>query len=109
SVRSLSHRHVKAIVRSFGSSISKKISRCQSPKAGSPATTGIAWDVADESFESYWNRDSVATGGNDYDYPATRVHSIFGGKDQTGAVANGLEVLSTMSDAGSPMISFETI
>jgi len=63
----------------------------------------------DESFESYWIRDSVAIGGNDYYYPATRVHSIFGSKDQSGAVACGLEVLSTMTAAGSPMISSEII
>ena len=61
------------------------------------------------SFESYWNRDSVVTGGNDYYYPSTRVHSIFGGKDQTGAVAIGLEVLSTMIDAGSPLISSQIV
>ena len=37
-------------MRSFGSSISKKISRCHVPNAGSPAATGIACDVADSSI-----------------------------------------------------------
>ena len=40
----------KVIVRSFGSSISKKSSRCHVPRDGSPSTTGIACDVADRSI-----------------------------------------------------------
>ena len=40
----------KVMVRSLGSSISKKIRRCHVPNPGSPPTTGMACDVAESSM-----------------------------------------------------------
>ncbi|MBA3727665.1 MAG: hypothetical protein H0W94_00360 [Actinobacteria bacterium] len=38
----------------------------------------------DESFTDVWNRDSIDSGGSDYEYPNTRLVFLFGERDQTG-------------------------
>ncbi|CAN5233194.1 hypothetical protein BH20ACT24_BH20ACT24_15130 [soil metagenome] len=38
----------------------------------------------DESFTDAWNRDSIDSGGSDYEYPNTRLVFLFGERDKTG-------------------------
>jgi hypothetical protein len=45
--------------------------------------------LADAEFAERWQRDSVSTGGIDYEHPRTRVVFLFGRSDGSGAVPHG--------------------
>jgi hypothetical protein len=63
----------------------------------------------DESMVDRWQEESVATGGNDYDYPDTRIQFIFGEEDDTGAADLGQEYAKRLVDEGSPHVSVEIV
>jgi hypothetical protein len=63
----------------------------------------------DASFASLWTEDGVATGGAFYNYPNTRVSFLFGGRDPTVAPTQAQELVDKLKQAGSPMVSAETV
>jgi hypothetical protein len=60
-------------------------------------------------FESRWRAESVDTGASSLSYPSTRVRFIFGELDHSNAVALGQRFLAAIRQAGSPMVSSQTV
>ncbi|HUF49843.1 MAG TPA: hypothetical protein VMN60_03360 [Longimicrobiales bacterium] len=60
----------------------------------------------DASYTARWQQESVATGGNDYVHPRTRVHFILGESD-VGMRAPAGEYESRLRSAGSPWVTAE--
>jgi len=64
----------------------------------------------DPSFTDRWNADSVDLGGNNYGYPATRVHFIMGQLDKTGAPAHALDFYNVLASVGQTLtLSWEVV
>ncbi len=59
----------------------------------------------DTSYEAAWLRDGIATGGNDYVHPKTRVVFVLGGRDPTTAVPQGEDYIARLRAAGSSRVS----
>jgi hypothetical protein len=70
--------------------------------AGGPCAT------ADEGFAPSFERDSIDTGGSDYEYPGTRVHFIVSPNDETVAL-RARDLADTLRQAGSPWVGLEEI
>ena len=60
----------------------------------------------DSSFTSRWNQESVATGGNDYYHPTTRIHFIFGSID-VDQIKIGGDYVDRLRLAGTPFLKSE--
>jgi len=60
----------------------------------------------DASFTDRWNQESIATGGNDYDHPRTRVHFIRGAED-AGQQATSEVYAGRLSAGGSPWVTVQ--
>jgi len=63
----------------------------------------------DAAMAARWQAESVATGGADYDHPATRVHFILGTSDTTGATGQGKLYAARLEAEGSPHVTVELI
>jgi len=63
---------------------------------------------SDAAFQPSFERDSIETGGSDYQYPETRVHFIVSPGDETVAV-RARDLADTLRQAGSPWVSLEEI
>ncbi len=59
----------------------------------------------DESFRARWTSDGIATGGNDFFHPRTRVAFILGGQDPTSAVPQAADYVSRLRAARSPRVT----
>lgn len=59
----------------------------------------------DESFRARWTSDGIATGGNDFLHPRTRIDFILGGQDPTSAVPQAAEYVARLRTAGSPRVT----
>ena len=64
--------------------------------------------TADEAFELSFQRDSVDTGGGNYEYPDTRVHFIVSPNDETVAL-RARDLAEVLRQAGSPWVDLEEI
>jgi len=62
--------------------------------------------LQDPSFKPRWDAESVATGGDDYFHPETRIHFIIGSGDR-GMQALGGDYYNSLIAAGSPMVSWQ--
>lgn len=71
---------------------------------GPCATHGAGFD-----FGPVWRANSVDSGGNDYCYPRTRVHFIFGGQDLTNMPNHGRTYEHAPLTHGSPMVSEQVV
>lgn len=71
-------------------------------RAGGPCAN------ADEGFEASFERDSVDTGGSDYEYPSTRIHFIVSPRDETVAL-RARDLSDTLRQAGSPWVTLEEV
>jgi hypothetical protein len=60
------------------------------------------------SFVEPWDANSLAVAG-EHLFPTTRVHFLWGAKDPTGAVGQGMLYLAALSKAGTPMLDFDCI
>lgn len=65
----------------------------------------------DAAWASRWKEESVATGGNDYHHPATRVHVILGAEEGEGGVSphHARDYVAKLEDAASPHVVDETV
>lgn len=63
---------------------------------------------ADAGFQSTFERDSIDTGGSDYEYPSTRVHFIVSPNDQTVAL-RAADLAEKLREAGSPWVTVEQV
>lgn len=70
--------------------------------AGGPCAT------ADDGFAPLFERDSIDTGGSDYEYPGTRVHFIVSPNDETVAL-RARDLADTLREAGSPWVGLEEV
>lgn len=61
------------------------------------------------SYTQRWLQDAVDTGGNDFYYPSTRVHFIFGGNDPSVAPYHGQDYYNRLKAAGPPHVSEEIV
>ncbi|MCP9485727.1 MAG: hypothetical protein MSC30_07685 [Gaiellaceae bacterium MAG52_C11] len=59
----------------------------------------------DESFRARWLGDGIATGGNDFFHPRTRIAFILGGQDPTSAVPQAAEYVARLRVAGSRRVT----
>lgn len=59
-------------------------------------------------FVSAWDGNSLAVAG-EHHLPTTRVHFLWGSKDPTGAVGQGMLYLSALAAAGTPMLDYDCI
>ena len=71
---------------------------------GPCATHGQGFD-----FGPTWTANSVDTGGNDYEYPRTRVHLIWGRHDTSNMPRHGQDYEAALHAHGSPMVSSEVV
>lgn len=62
---------------------------------------------SDPAFAERWEQASVATGGNDYDHPATRVHIPIGENDRTAVKGPTADYVGRLRSAGSPWVTLE--
>ena len=62
--------------------------------------------LQDPSFKPRWDAESIATGGDDYVHPETRIHFIIGSSDR-GMQALGGDYYNRLVAAESPMVSWE--
>lgn len=60
----------------------------------------------DADFKARWDEESVATGGNDYEHPKTRVHFIFGEHDRRMQTV-GRNYFERLKKEGSPLVKWE--
>lgn len=71
---------------------------------GPCATHGAGFD-----FGPVWRANSVDSAVNDYCYPRTRVHFIFGGQDLTNMPNHGRTYEHALLTHGSPMVSEQVV
>lgn len=64
--------------------------------------------LQDPTFLPRWLEESVATGGNDYSHPDTRVHFIIGANDPKMQTVAG-DYHDRLLDAGSPLLTWEIV
>jgi acetyl esterase len=62
----------------------------------------------DTSFAERWDQESVATGGNDYYHPNTRLHFIIGGDDRD-MYHVSMDYIYRLFEAGNPDITFQIV
>lgn len=62
----------------------------------------------DPSFVERWNQESVATGGNDYYHPYTRLHFIIGGDDRD-MYHVSKDYIYRLFEAGNPDITLQIV
>lgn len=62
----------------------------------------------DSSFVERWNEESVATGGNDYYHPETRLHFIIGADDRDMYYVSK-DYIYRLFEEGNPDITFEIV
>jgi hypothetical protein len=62
--------------------------------------------LQDPSFKPRWDAESVATGGDDYFHPQTRVHFIIGSSDR-GMQALAGDYYNSLIAGGSPLVSWQ--
>lgn len=75
---------------------------------GDPAPGPCASNPADLNFSRRWKRDSVSSSGQHL-FPTTRVHFVWGSRDNTGAVGQGELYLGALAAAGTPMLDYDCI
>ncbi|MDQ3622024.1 MAG: hypothetical protein M3463_05985, partial [Verrucomicrobiota bacterium] len=60
----------------------------------------------DPAFKPRWEQESVATGGNDYHHPTTRIHFIFGDRDK-GMQTVAKDYFDRLQKEGAPLVKWE--
>ncbi len=62
---------------------------------------------SDPAFTERWEQASVATGGSDYNHPATRVHILIGENDLTPVKGPAADYVARLRSGGSPGVTLE--
>jgi len=75
---------------------------------GDPLPGPCASNPADLTFSRNWKRDGVATTGAHL-FPTTRMHFVWGSRDNTGAVGQGELYLGALAAAGTPMLDYDCL
>lgn len=63
----------------------------------------------DSGFRTQLEEASIATGQNDYFYPKTLVHFLFGAEDVGNAVPQGITYLERLRAEGTPLVGVDTL
>ncbi len=63
----------------------------------------------DDGFRSQFAEASIAAGQNDYVYPKTLVHFLFGAEDVGNAVPQGVTYLERLRAEGTPLLGIDTL
>lgn len=65
--------------------------------------------AGDEAFREEWETASIAAGPNDYRYPRTLVHFLFGSEDLGNAVPQGITYLERLRAEGALLVDVDTL
>lgn len=65
--------------------------------------------MADPAFTPEWVANSNETGGTSYNYPATRVHIIVGGRDQPLIINHANDYYQVLLAAQQPMLTWQEV